>query len=200
MLFSQCAPRCCGCVPLRRGVLAIGAILLLVHIGLMSAASALYCLSGDKIRADLMPRLAIFHYLNFTTREEHAAAVDTTNRYIFILERGLLVAVGLSVLGAVTSALLLHGARLRASRLLLPWLLLHGCLFVIGTVAVLFGFVYGLAEGQKHWLLYSVASGPAAALTSYWFVMVFVFYMQIRPSRGRHELYKMAPLPTSDAA
>ncbi|KAF0287897.1 hypothetical protein FJT64_007345 [Amphibalanus amphitrite] len=198
MLFSQCAPRCCGCVPLRRGVLAIGAVLLLAHVGFVAAAAALYTLLGDRIRADLLPRLYVVHLLNYTSAEQHAAAVDTTNRYIFILERGLLVVVGLSALGAAASALLLHAARRRVSRLLLPWILLHGCLFLLGTVVVLGGLVFGIIEGNQHWIRYSLASVPAAVLVWYWFVMVFVFYMQIRPSPGRHDPYKMAPLPTSE--
>ena len=158
---------CCCCVDLRRGTIGIG-IVYVIYCALLILLSAVLLVMGPEF---VMGKLLF-------------GKVDPKT-FIFIVFLARIIAWGIlavSALMLLLSFLLIHGAMINSSCMVLTWLIPQGIVLVLSTVGIIWKLIQAILSGGLLTIAINGAVLAWAVIQWYWYVVVVYYRLMIKAS------------------
>ena len=169
---------CCRCFDLRRGSLVIG----ITYVALSTLGVLLFTVFIALGPAVLIQPLLTAGQLDFTWVS-----------FLLAIRVLLWVSLVTSLLTLIISALLIRGAVIDSSCLVLIWLIVQGVVLVLSSVGYIYQLITAIGTGHWLWIVLTVLSLFWVVVQWYWFAVVISYYQMLaltdtvtvfRPARG----------------
>ena len=156
---------CCCCLDLRRGTMAIG-IVHVVYCALLILLSVIFLVVG--------PEFFIGKLLS--------GKVDVKTMGIILFYARIIVKaiLAISVLMLLLSALLIRGAMINSSCMVLTWLIPQGILLVLSTMAIIWNLFQAIMHGGVLAIAIAAAQLGWEVIQWYWYVVVVFYRLMIK--------------------